>query len=226
MRYILPPGESEAAPGAVWGIRVAAVGMGANRLGWALMLVLIGAGLVGCGSQVAVIPKGRPTPKPVMTTIAPGISVPASQVAPPTYTVSTSHPLPPGVSAQQVVKDAGIDNLIENVAIERQDPALLAYADTGHWLAAEQGEIARDKSSKVTVLSIRDVVSSVKVGFQVDPNDPKATAAIITTGTERQTERVAGGPRTVKVTSFDVIQWLEWAPKLGRFVLCDTASSS
>ena len=204
---------------------MAAVGMGANRLGWALMLVLIGAGLVGCGSQVAVIPKGRPTPKPVMTTIAPGISVPASQVAPPTYTVSTSHPLPPGVSAQQVVKDAGIDNLIENVAIERQDPALLAYADTGHWLAAEQGEIARDKSSKVTVLSIRDVVSSVKVGSKQDPQAPSVDVAVIMSGSETRVSSTPGSGIKTTTKSFDALLWFRWDAKLNRFLVCDAAAS-
>ncbi|NNM96013.1 MAG: hypothetical protein HKL89_00155, partial [Candidatus Dormibacteraeota bacterium] len=47
-----------------------------------------------------------------------------------------SHPLPSGVSAAQVVKDVQIDNLLENIAIERQDPGLLQYADSGDWLLA------------------------------------------------------------------------------------------
>ncbi len=181
--------------------------------------------LVGCGSSVVAIPKGKPSPKPAMVTIAPGVRVPSSQVALPDYKVSSTHPLPSGVSAQQVVKDAEIDNLIENIAIERQDPALLAYADTGAWLAAERGEISHDKSAQITVLSIKDSVTSVEVGFQPDPNDPSANAAIITRGTERQIQRVTGGSTTTKVTNFDVIQWLQWAPKLGRFVLCDTAAA-
>ncbi len=200
----------------------------AATVGWVHRGAILACGLVvtcaaGCGSSVAVIPKGKPTPEPAMVSIAPGVRVPNSQVAVPVFTVSSSHPLPSGVSAQLVVKDAEIDNLIENVAIERQDPALLAYADAGDWLAAEEGEIAHDKSAQITVLSIKDAVTSVEVGFQPDPNDSNADAAVITRGTERQIERVGDEPPETKVTAFAVIQWMQWAPKLGRFLLCDTA---
>ena len=202
----------------------------AATVGWVHRGAILACGLVvtcaaGCGSSIAVIPKGKPTPKPAMVSIAPGVRVPSSQVVVPVFTVSSSHPLPSGVSAQLVVKDAEIDNLIENVAIERQDPALLAYADAGDWLAAEEGEIAHDKSAQITVLSIKDAVTSVEVGFQPDPNDSNADAAVITRGTERQIERVGDEPPETKVTAFAVIQWLQWAPKLGRFVLCDTADA-
>jgi hypothetical protein len=202
----------------------------AATVGWVHRGAILACGLVvtcaaGCGSSIAVIPKGKPTPKPAMVSIAPGVRVPSSQVVVPVFTVSSSHPLPSGVSAQLVVKDAEIDNLIENVAIERQDPALLAYADAGDWLAAEEGEIAHDKSAQITVLSIKDAVTSVEVGFQPDPNDSNADAAVITRGTERQIERVGVGRPVTKVTAFAVIQWLQWAPKLGRFVLCDTADA-
>ena len=175
---------------------------------------------------MVAIPKGKPSPRSNLVTIAPGVRVPKSQLALPAYSVSVSHPLPSGVSAQLVVKDAEMDNLIENIAIERQDPALLAYADTGAWLAAERGEIASDKSSHTAVLSITDSVTGVDVGFQPDPNDPSANAAIVIRGTERQVQRVGSGSSTTKVTAFDVIQWLQWDPRLGRFVLCDTASAS
>ncbi|MHB1499904.1 MAG: hypothetical protein ACYCYK_01835 [Candidatus Dormibacteria bacterium] len=198
--------------------------MGSTRLGWVVVLGLIGADLVGCGSQVAVIPKGRPSPKPVMTTIAPGISVPASQVAPPTYTVSTSHPLPPGVSAQQVVKDAGIDNLIENVAIERQDPALLAYADTGDWLAAIKGEISSNIQQHVRVISVRDEVTALKVGFQSDPKNRAADASVIVQGTEIEVERLASGKQVRRVQAFDVLRWFVWNPADHRYLTCDTGS--
>lgn len=181
--------------------------------------------LAGCGSSVVAIPKGKPSPRSNMVTIAPGVRVPKSQLALPAYSVSVSHPLPSGVSAQLVVKDAEIDNLIENIAIERQDPALLAYADTGAWLAAERGEIASDKSSHTAVLSITDSLTSVKVGSKVDPRLTDVTVAVIMAGSEVRVITTPTAKRAVSTKKFDALLWLEWDATLHRFLVCDTAAS-
>ncbi|MHB1576774.1 MAG: hypothetical protein ACYCX9_09730 [Candidatus Dormibacteria bacterium] len=214
-----------AAPGAARGTKVAAATLRRNRGVWALALGLMAACLVGCGSSVVAIPKGKPSPKPAMVTIAPGVRVPSSQVALPDYKVSSTHPLPSGVSAQQVVKDAEIDNLIENIAIERQDPALLAYADTGAWLAAERGEISHDKSAQITVLSIKDSVTSVEVGSKVDPQVPTVRVAVIITGSETRVATTATAGRAMTTKKFDALLWLQWDAKIQRFLICDTAAS-
>lgn len=189
------------------------------------MLALAVFVLAGCGSSVAIIPKGTPPPKPQVTQIAPGVSVPVSALSVPPYTVSATNPLPTGVSAHKVVADIQVDNLIENAAIVRQDPTLLPYADAGAWLTAEQGEISQNITNKVKVLSITDNIQSIQVGFRPDPNNALATAAVITAGEETQTQRSTTGRTTTKVTKFDVIQWLLWAQNLDRYILCDTASS-
>ena len=210
----------------VWGAVVAAdVGLRA-RWGWGILAPLCLTAVVGCGSTGSVlIPKASPTPKPATTPLAPGVRVADSELQLPAYTVSVSHPLPSGVSAALVVKDVQIDNLLENIAIERQDPGLLQYADSGDWLLALRGEIAQDKAKGVTVVSVRDNVASVHVGFQTDPNNPSATAAVIVVGSESEVARLAHGALTTKTTRFDVLRWLVWSPGAGRYVTCDTASS-
>lgn len=202
----------------------------AATVGWVHRGAILACGLVvtcaaGCGSSIAVIPNGTPTPKPAMVSIAPGVRVPSSQVAVPVFTVSSSHPLPSGVSAQLVVKDAEIDNLIENVAIERQDPALLAYADAGDWLAAEKGEIAHDRSAQITVLSIKDAVTSVQVGSKVDPQAPSIHVAVLMVGFETRVIASPGVARKVTRARFDALLWLQWSAKTRRFLIWDAASS-
>ncbi len=210
----------------VWGAVVAAdVGL-RTRCGWGILAPLCLATLVGCGSPGSVlIPKASPTPKPVTTALAPGVRVADSELQLPAYTVSVSHPLPSGVSAALVVKDVQIDNLLENFAIERQDPGLLQYADSGDWLLALRSEISHDKAKGMTVVSVTDNVASIHVGFQTDPNNPSATAAVIVVGSESQIGRLGNGALTTKKTRFDVLRWLVWSQEAGRYVTCDTASS-
>ena len=179
----------------------------------------------GCGAAPSVpIPSVSPTPAASPTTIAPGVQVPTTEVKVPTYTVSTSHPLPSGVSAATVAQDVVIDNLIENVAIERGDAALLPYADCGNWLAAEQATIAKNHENSISVVSVRDEVTSMKLGFQSDPNDSAATAAVTLTGVEVEVSRNgSAGPKTSN-TAFAVLQWLSFSTATGRYLTCDSAS--
>ncbi|MHB8330953.1 MAG: hypothetical protein ACYDEA_01995 [Candidatus Dormibacteria bacterium] len=208
-----------------WGAVVAAGARGRGRFGWALLAPCLLACLAGCGGGTpVVIPKPTPTPRPATTLLAPGVRVADSQLQMPAFTVSTSHPLPSGVSAELVVKDVQIDNLLENIAIERQDPRLLQYADSGDWLAAEQGEIARHKAEGLTVLSVEDTFTTVQAGFQPDPNNSAATAAVIVAGTEKEVDRLASGAIHTKTTVFKVLQWLVWSPQVKRYLTCDTAT--
>jgi len=214
-----------AAFAAARGTWVFGAAVGVDRVQLGLAAGLFAVALAGCGSSTATIPKGTPSPKPQVTAIAPGVTVPKAQVALPSYTVSSSHPLPSGVSAQQVVQDVQIDNVIENIAIERQDPALLAYADTGDWLAAIADEISTNAHNHMKVLSIKDYLTSVEVGFQPDPQDASATASVILKGSELQIETNKQGGRTLHTQPFDVLRWLVWSPQLGRYLTCDTGSS-
>ena len=220
----LPEEDAKTAPGGVGGMSVAAATVGWVHRGAILACGLVVTCAAGCGSSVAVIPKGKPTPEPAMVSIAPGVRVPSSQVAVPVFTVSSSHPLPSGVSAQLVVKDAEIDNLIENVAIERQDPALLAYADAGDWLAAIREEIASDVRDHLRVLSVTDTVNSLQVGFQPDPRNSSADASVIIRGTEVAVEKLASGRRVSQSQTFDVLRWFVWDPAIRRYLTCDTGS--
>lgn len=193
---------------------------------WRLAPVLAAVCLaVGCGAAPPVaIPSPSPSPSASPTTIAPGVRVPRSEVQTPAYTVSTTHPLPSGVSAAAVAQDVVIDNLIENVAIERGDPALLAYADCGNWLAAEEATIAKNRAASITVVSIRDEISSMELGFQPDPNDPSVTAAVTITGVEVEVSRNGLGTPTTATTTFDVLQWLALSTSGRRYLTCDSAS--
>jgi hypothetical protein len=179
----------------------------------------------GCGAAPPVaIPSASPSPTASPTTIAPGVRVPGSEIQIPPYTVSTTHPLPSGVSAATVAQDVVIDNLIENVAIERGDPALLPYADCGNWLTSIGKEIGNDKASGIAVLSIRDSVATVVVGTKIDPADPSLTVGVVITGTEVERAKSGSGPID-KSTSFAVIRWLAWDSGVKRYLTCDTGSS-
>ena len=191
-----------------------------------LALVPLAACLAaGCGAAPPVaIPSASPSPTASPTTIAPGVQVPASEVKVPPYSVSTTHPLPSGVSAATVAQDVVIDNLIENVAIERGDAALLSYADCGNWLAAESLAITQTKLKGETILSVTDAFSEVQVGFKADPSDPAVAAATILVGSETRKVRSAGDLVTTKTSAFSVIRWLAWSPAQKRFLTCDLGS--
>ena len=210
----------------VWGAVVAAdVGLRA-RWGWGILAPLCLTAVVGCGSTGSVlIPKASPTPKPATTPLAPGVRVADSELQLPAYTVSVSHPLPSGVSAALVVKDVQIDNLLENIAIERQDPGLLQYADSGDWLLAEQGEIASNRRQGLVVRSIRDSVTTFKLGSKVDPKDPSVVVAAILTGTELRSTSPPGSKSSTSTTKFAALIWLRWSGTDNRYLICDAASS-
>jgi hypothetical protein len=157
--------------------------------------------------------------------LAPGVRVKKAQLALPSYSVSTSYPLPSGVSAKTVVEDVQIDDLIENVAIERQQPGLLKYADSGDWLGAIQREITQDRTQDLKVISITDNVTSIQAGYQVDPSNSAAKAAVIVQGSEVEVERLSDGKRHTKTSSFDVLRWLLWTAAISRYLTCDTGSS-
>ncbi len=179
----------------------------------------------GCGAAPPVpIPSVSPSPAASPTTIAPGVQVPTTEVKVPTYTVSTSHPLPSGVSAATVAQDVVIDNLIENVAIERGDAGLLPYADCGNWLAAETLSINQASGGSIHVLSVTDTFSEVQVGFKPDPGNSAAAAATILTGLETERVRSSSGSITTKTSHFSVIRWLVWSPAKTRFLTCDLGS--
>jgi hypothetical protein len=176
-----------------------------------------------CASAPARIPSASATPSATPTTIAPDVSVNPSELVLPPYTVSTANPLPAGVSAKRVVQDVVIDDLIENAAIERQEPGLLAYSDTGDLLEAEQQEIATNSSNNVRVLDIRDSITSVQVGSKADPNNSLATMATIVQGTEYREQRTGSGAPASTSQKFQVLLWVVWSPAETRYLLCDTA---
>lgn len=191
---------------------------------------MVGSGLVvvwtaACASAPAKIPSASATPTAAPTTIAPGVAVSPSELTLPPYTLSTSNPLPAGVSAQRVVKDVVIDDLIENAALERRDPGLLAYSDTGDLLQAEQQEISTNTSGNIKVLSIRDNITSIQLGSKADPNNSSAQTAIIVQGTEIREQRTGSGPRDHTSRQFQVLLWVVWSPADSRYLLCDTANA-
>jgi len=196
------------------------------RVTLGLVIPILATVLVGCGANSQVrIPRASPTAGTNTVKLAPGLRVAKAQLALPPYSASTSNPLPAGVSAKTVVEDVQVDDLIENVAIERQQPALLKYADSGDWLASEQGEISQNKRAGTVILSIVDRFTSISVGFRTDPNESDARAAVILQGTETRRQRSGQGVDSERSTAFDVLQWLVWAPSLKRYLTCDTASS-
>lgn len=212
-------------PAARWGWDVVQQGLRSTL--WAgAALTAMALAVVGCGSVASVkIPSPTPSARPSTTPLAPGVRVPVTEVSPPQYTVSASHPLPSGVSAAQVAKDVEIDNLIENIAIEKGDPALLAYADCGAWRVAEAAEISRDQSTGLQLLQIQDTYSSVRVGYQPDPNSKSTDAAVILMGIETRVSRMTRKRPTTSTQSFQVILWLSWSAAFNRYLVCDTADA-
>jgi hypothetical protein len=178
-----------------------------------------------CASSTATIPSATPSPSAASTTIAPGVSVDPSELALPPYSVSTSDPLPSGISAKRVASDVIVDDLIENEALQRANPSLLQYADSGDALQSEIQEIAANRSSNISVLKIRDVVTSIQLGSKSDPNNASAQIAAIVEGKEATEQRVGAGPLDRTTTTFDVLVWLVWSPTRTRYLLCDTASA-
>jgi hypothetical protein len=196
------------------------------RVTLGLVVPILLTALIGCGTNGHVrVPRASPTVGTKTVELAPGLRVDKGKLALPPYSVSTSYPLPAGVSSKTVVEDVQIDDLIENVAIERQQPALLKYADSGDWLASEQGEISQNKKVGTVILSIVDRFTSISVGFRTDPNDSGASASVILQGMETRRQRSGHGGDSEKSTPFDVLQWLVWAPSVKRYLTCDTASS-
>lgn len=193
----------------------------------ALMLAIgpVVIATAACASSTATIPSAAPSPSAASTTIAPGVSVDTSELALPPYSVSASNPLPNGTSVRKIVADFIDDDVIENTAIERQDPGLLPYADTGNVLLAEQQEITTDTSGGIAVLNIRDVVANIDLGSKSDPNNPSANIAVVVQGDESREERVGTGKAKRTTHDFDELIWLVWSPARSRYLLCDTANS-
>jgi hypothetical protein len=178
-----------------------------------------------CASAPAKIPSASAKPSPKATLIAPGVSVnPALLILPP-FTVSTTNPLPAGVSAKQVVRDVLIDNLIENAAVVTSRASLLAYADAGNLLTSEQQEISSDQAGNVQVLEIHDKFTNIEVGSKPDPNDASVQMATIVQGTETRRQRSGSGVARQTLRTFDVLLWVVWSTTQSRYVLCDSASA-
>lgn len=192
----------------------------------ALMLVLgpLVIWAAACASSTATIPSATPSPSAATTTIAPGVSVKTSELTLPPYSVSTSDPLPSGTSAKRVASDVIIDDLIENEAVQSANPSLLQYADSGGALQSETQEIAADKSGNISVLKVRDAVTSIQLGSKSDPNNASVQIAAIVDGTETLEQRVSTGALDRTEKTFDVLVWLVWSPTQARYLLCDTAS--
>jgi hypothetical protein len=178
-----------------------------------------------CASAPAEIPSAKPSPSAAPTTIAPGVRVNPSQLRLPPYSVSSSYPLPAGTSAQGVATAFVSDNLIENVALERNDRSLLIFADTGALLRSEQQEIITNQSKGIKVLAVRDEIISLQLGTKPDPNDSSAVVAVIVQGTELQRRRIGLGAIEETTTQFDALLWMVWSPTRNQYLLCDTAES-
>ncbi len=212
---------------------VSSLGWGGQVTGWGRSWsagLSVGLGLTvsliaACASPPAKIPFASPSPSEAATTIAPGVEASPSQLQLPPYTVSITNPLPAGISPTQVVTDVVVDNLIENAALEKGDPNLLADADTGDLLESEQQDLATSGSDRIKVLMVQDDISSVQLGSKGDPNDVSANIAAIVEGSETRQVRDAAGVVTSKTAQFDVLLWAVWAPTLNRYLLCDEAAS-
>ncbi|MGH7642064.1 MAG: hypothetical protein ACRENX_03460 [Candidatus Dormibacteria bacterium] len=153
------------------------------------------------------------------------MAVNPSELILPPYTVSTTNPLPAGVSAKRVVRDVVVDDLIENAAIQKRDPTLLTYSDSGNLLQSERQEIVTNKSGGITVLSIRDSITNIEVGSKADPNNSSVQSAAIVQGTEVREQRIRSGVRTRSSHQFQVLLWLVWSQANLRYLLCDTADA-
>jgi hypothetical protein len=143
----------------------------------------------------------------------------------PPYSVSTTNPLPAGVSAKQVVRDVVIDNLIENAALMRGDAALLNYSDAGNRLASEQDELSANVSSGTKVLGIHDDITSIQLGAKQDPNDASVQTATIVEGSETERQSIGSSAPRQTTRSFQVILWVVWSASHSRYLLCDTANA-
>jgi hypothetical protein len=181
----------------------------------------VGVGLMvvwtaACASAPAKIPSASAKPSPKATSIAPGVSVnPALLVLPP-FTVSTTNPLPAGVSAKQVVGDVVTDDLIQNEALERGNPALLAYSDTGDVLTLDQNQISENRANAEHVLDIRDSVSTMELGTRADPNNAAAQVAVIVRGNETTKEETTANKPRVASQRFEVLVWLLWSTQISQ----------
>ncbi|MGC2191070.1 MAG: hypothetical protein WA751_01920 [Candidatus Dormiibacterota bacterium] len=130
------------------------------------------------------------------------------------------------MSAKRVVKDVVIDDLIENAAIERRDPGLLAYSDSGGVLTLDQDQISTDEAGSVRVLRVDDSVSNMEVGVQVDPNNPAAQIAVVVQGVETTKQRTASQEPHTASQKFKVLIWLIWSTDTGRYLQCDVSTLS
>ncbi|MGH7691421.1 MAG: hypothetical protein ACRENY_09860 [Candidatus Dormibacteria bacterium] len=198
-------------------------GRSGRRLLWVGAAPLLAA-LAGCGNTAATIPHASATPSPTSITIAPGVTVSPAKLALPPYSVSTSNPLPQGVSAKVVVRDFIEDNLIENQALEHSDATLLQYADAGAMLTLDQRTISTDQASGSRILEIDDTVNSLVVGGEKDPNNPAARAAFEVAGLEKMTTEDKQGTVTHKTDDFHVVIWVTWSSSLHKYLRCDVST--
>ena len=191
----------------------------ALTMGLGMMVVWTAA----CAGAPARIPSAAATPSAAPTTIAPGVSVNPSELVVPPYTVSTTNPLPAGVSAKRVVMDVVADNLIENLAIERGDAPLLAFSDSGGMLAIDEATISTNQSVDTRIVSINDSISSLVLGSEGDPNNSAARAALNVEGVERITTQDAQGAESHKSNDFHVLIWVAWSTTLHKYLRCDVS---
>lgn len=191
-----------------------------TSLACALML------LSACSSSPAKIPSASARPSAKPTTIAPGVRVSPSELALPPYSVSSTNPLPAGVSVRQVVKDVVIDNSIENAALESNRASLLQYSDSGALLGLDTTQVQDDQSQHLTILQVRDSVSSMQAGSASDPNNPASNIALKVIGSEYTRERIDSGKVRTMDRPFDITMWLVWSAPIDRYLACDVSSSS
>lgn len=215
-------------------------GLGHQPASW---LVWSGVGLMlaSCGPALAVhIPTARthprltqgrgaaspPAPGPVARVtsiaVAPGVAVPPVALAAPRVTVSSRYPPPPGTSVATVVADFLRDNAIENVALERGDASLLAYADGGDFLRAEQQLVLQQVRLHRTPVRISDSFTTLEVGNKVDPGSPISTVAIYVAGLETTVARTPAGV-TRAVRRFADIFWCALSTDRHVYVIVDDA---
>lgn len=210
------------------------VSRGQRVAGWgrsrrAVMMVGLGIAAMwtaACASSPTPIPVASATPTASPTTIAPGVAVSPSLLALPPYSISPSNPLPADISAALVVKDIIVDDLVENAALERRDPALLAFADSGDVLALDQQQIATNASGGIRVLTVADIVSNMELGARPDPNNSSSTVAVVVQGTETTSERVGSGTPRRTSQNFKVLIWVIWSPDESRYLQCDVSTLS
>lgn len=164
----------------------------------------------------------RPATTATPMKIAPGVAAPASDVAPPRFTVSRRHPPPPGTPVSVVVADFLRDNYIENVAIERDDPRLLRYADGGRFLLAEQRAVAAGAQQGLRGHAIRDRFTDIRVGTLVDPGRRQVAIAIYASGVEWRVAEIAGQLRR-EVYYFHDLFWCAQSQPRGPYLLVDSA---